>query len=498
LRASRSFPLIALLLGLSGCGDPGLWDRWRAERAFWHAQREVERILVRPQVAKPSDFARAEAGYRAIVVTFPASRWARAAAAGTTAEVAMIAGRSAIALARLEEVQSRLPEALADYERAEREWAGFPELAIEAAVHRADALARVDSSASTVAWEHVARAFPAIDPATGAPLHEHLQAVRHLTDELEAHGRLAARDSLLTAEEAVAESWLAMHPGAAAGTAWLDVAIESRARRGDRFGALASARRALTAGFHLTSAERERRILDLGERCLSFDRPDSALPYARWAVGEFAGSSHLRALDLEARVFHAAGKRDSAIVVYGRILGENERRQDVAVEARFQRAVLLEEAGRWPLARAEYSALCAAAPTHARALESWERVVRHHRAAGEVDLARIETEHALAALDQLVTMQNDVAVRTRTREARVAVLLAAGRTREGIRDLQEVWANAGLTPVGAALGEIAAREAEAALHDPTLARSLWQILARSSPDRELQGRANAALARLAS
>ena len=126
------------------------------------------------------------------------------------------------------------------------------------------------------------------------------------------------------------------------------------------------------------------------------------------------------------------------------------------------------------------------------------RVVRHHRNAHEEDLARIETEHALAALDQLITMQNDEAERSRIREARVAVLFAAGRTREGIRDLQDVWAAAGLTLTGAALGESAAREAETTLHDPALARSLWQILARSSPDRELQGRANAALARLAS
>ena len=184
--------------------------------------------------------------------------------------------------------------------------------------------------------------------------------------------------------------------------------------------------------------------------------------------------------------------------MYGQILNENQRRQDIAVEARYQRAVLLEEAGRWPLARAEYSALCAAAPTQPRALQAWERVVRHHRNAGEEDLARMETEHALTALDQLIGMQNDDSERRRTREARVAVLFAAGRTREGIRELQDVWASGGVSAEGAALGEAAARQAETALHDPALARSLWQILARSSPDRELQTRATAAVARLAS
>ena len=86
MRHARLGAAAAVLVLLAGCGDSELWERWRAERAFWHAQREVERILVRPQVAKPSDFVRAEAGFRSIVRDFPASRWARAGATGTSAE----------------------------------------------------------------------------------------------------------------------------------------------------------------------------------------------------------------------------------------------------------------------------------------------------------------------------------------------------------------------------------------------------------------------------
>ncbi|HZJ69941.1 MAG TPA: tetratricopeptide repeat protein, partial [Planctomycetota bacterium] len=384
-------------------------------------------------------------------------------------------------------VQSGLPKALADYERAEREWAVFPDLAREAAVRRASALARAGGAVAPGAWEHVARMYAAIDPRSGAPQADHLQAVRQLADALEGRGGIAARDSLLVAEEGIAERWLAAHPGDPAGPAWVDVVTDARARRGDARGALASARRVFAPEFHIVRSEREDRVIDLGERCLQFGRADSALAYARWAVGEFDGPDRLRGLDLEARAFRAAGRRDSALDVYERIVNDYPRRLDVVVEARFQRAVLLEEAGRWPLARAEYSALCAAAPTNPRALESWQRVVRHHRDAGEEDLARIETNHALTALDELIATQNDEGERTRTREARVAVLFSAGRTREAIRELQDVWATGGLTEAGAGLGEVAAREAETALHDPALARSLWQILARSSPDRVIQG-----------
>ena len=500
LRRRRALfgPLAAAfaLLALAGCGDSGLWARWRAERAFWHAQREVERILVRPQVARPADYARAEAGVRAIVDAFPASRWARPGARGTAAEVAAIAGRSQIALAKLAEVQARVPEALAGYARAESTWSGFPDLALEAATHRATLLASRNDPGAPAAWEHVARAFAAADPASGAPRPEHLQAVRVLAREFVARGRSAEIDSMFRAEEATATAWLSGHPHGANGPAWIDVLADARSRRGDVDGALAAAREVLTGAFPLDEAGRERRVLDLGERSLAAGRGDSALAYARWADRDFAGPARLQGLDLEARAFRAVGARDSALDAYERLLGDFPRQQSEAAEARFQRAVLLEEMGRWELARAEYSALCAAAPTHPRSLESWQRVIRHHLQAHEDDLARIETEHALATIDQLIGMQHDEAERTRVSEARVGVLLAAGRTREAVHDLQDLWASSGVTAAGAALGETAALEAQSRLHDAALARSLWQILARSSPDRELQKRATAALAQL--
>jgi len=492
--AGRIVFAIALLL-LSGCGNQLLWERWCAERASWHAQREVDRILVRPQVAKPSDFARAEGGFRRIMDEFPAARWGRPGTSGMAAEIGRIAAGSAVALARLAELQNRTAEAMTGYRRVETDWAVYPDVALEAAVLAAGALTRVEDPGASGAWEHVARSFPADDPASGEPRAAWLQAVRQLTDELDAAGRIPARDSLLRAEESTAERWLAAHPGHPAAPDWIDAIAESRARRGDTEGALAATRRALAGDDHLVRSERVRRILDLGERSLAIDRPDSALTYARWVDREFDGIDRLHGLDLEARAFRARGDRDSALGAYDRIVTDYPRRESEVAEARFQRAVLLEQLGRWPLARAEYGALYAASPTTPRALESWQRVILHDRAAHEEELARIETEHALAAFDQLIAMQHDESERARVREARIAVLFAAGRTREGIRDLQDLWAAVGVTESGGLLGETAAREAETGLHDPALARSLWQILARSSPDRGLRGRATAALAR---
>ncbi len=485
----------AALLALAGCGDAEHRERWRAERASWHAQREVDRILVRPQVAKPSDFARAEAGFRAIVAEFPAARWGAPGARGMTAEIGRISARSAVALARLAELQNRTAEALAGYRSAESAWTAYPDVALEAAMLAAATRTRIDDPGAPAAWEHLARTYAADDPTTGEPRGAWLEAARQLADGFEAAGRTASRDSVLRAEEQTAERWLGAHAGHPASPLWMDAIAEARSRRGDAAGALAVERGALAQDFRLAAPERLRRILDLGERSLAAGRADSAMTYARWADREFEGIDRLRPLDLEARAFRVAGERDSALGVYDRILTEFPRREGEAAEARYQRAVLLEELDRWPLARSEYSALFAASPTHPRALQSWQRVILHERAAHQEELARIETEHALGALDQLIAMQHDEGERARTREARIGVLLAAGRTREGIRDLQDLWAAAGVTMTSGPLGETAAHEAETGLHDPALARSLWQILARSSPDRELRGRASAVLAR---
>ena len=54
--------------------------------------------------------------------------------------------------------------------------------------------------------------------------------------------------------------------------------------------------------------------------------------------------------------------------------------------ARYERARLLEDLGRWDQARGEYHALAGAAPAHPLALESLLRVVRHYLARGEREL----------------------------------------------------------------------------------------------------------------
>ncbi|MEO5618116.1 MAG: tetratricopeptide repeat protein [Candidatus Eisenbacteria bacterium] len=487
------------LLWIAGCGDPVLWARWRAERAFWHAQRDVERVLVKPRVASPRDYARAEAAFRAIIVEFPAARWARAGAAGMELDVAKVSGRSALELAHLAELQSRSDEAVAGYARVETDWGALGELALEAAMLKASALENLGQfDAALHAWQHVARDYDALDPASGAPRPAHLQAMRRLASGLKISRRSPARDSLLRSLEGRFVRALAPRRGGAAAAELADAVAECRELRGDLDGAFDARRSVLAMTPPVGEAERARRVLGMGEGFLDAGRPDSALAYARRVSRDYSGPLQLTALQLEARAQRSAGRADSALAAWSRILNDFPRQEDAAAEARFQRALLLQSLNRWALARAEFSALCATYPAHPRALEAWERVVRHLRASGEPEMARIETEHALGAIDQLTSMQHDSAERGRTVEARVAVLLAAGRNAEGIRDLQGLWSAVGMSENGARLGEAAATAAESQLGDRALARRLWQILGRSAPDPRLRERAAGALERLGS
>jgi tetratricopeptide (TPR) repeat protein len=272
-----------------------------------------------------------------------------------------------------------------------------------------------------------------------------------------------------------------------------DAVGEVQEMRGDLEAARSAWRRALAEP--APNDARVRRVLAMGERWLRAERPDSATAWARWASGEFFGDARREALDLGARAWRAAGMPDSALAAYDRILAEFNREPDATAEARFQRAVVLEDRDRWTQARVEFSALCSAQPTHPRALEAWVRVVTHLERAGDREMANLEARHALDAMDGLLATQHDDVVRRQVGEARAAVMLAQGRSREAIEALRTVWNVSGLSQEGSALGARLAAAASTELHDEALARSLWQILAERAPDPEIRGQARAKLER---
>jgi len=485
-------PLIALLgaLALSGCGDPLLWARWRAERSAWRADREVMRIFVNPRVARPEDFQRAERAFQRVARDFPAASWVDRPEPRAR-DVAEISGQASLALARLAELQGRTGEALREYARISETWKSYPELRLDALDHLGSAL---DDSGRTddalIPWEAAAREFPAWDSTHQEVRVPVLEAPLRLAKIWTSRGQTVRRDSTLVDAERKLEAAVAETRNPGADAMLLDAIAQGRRARGDVSGAIETWRRTLQVPGPDTT--RARRILRMGERQLEAGRPDSSIRYSKWAAS-FEGLARLPALELLADGFRQAGHPDSALDVYAGIMNDFSRDNDASARARYQRAMVLEGMGRWEQARSELSSLCASQPTHPLALESWTHVVEHYQRLGEKELARIEGDHGVAALDMLISTQHDEQLRVRTTEAKAAVQLADLRIADAASTLRKLWAAGPVTMPGAELGAAAARAASTQLHDAALARGLWQILSERSPDADVRREAAGAL-----
>jgi tetratricopeptide (TPR) repeat protein len=494
----RALALLVLALAVAGCGGGGLWARWRAERGAWRAQRAVERVEINPGLASAADWTRAEAACRSVTADFPARAWSARARSGEALALDVLAasGRAALLRARLEALHERPQEALADYLRVQEEYRAVPALSLGAAVARARLLAGLGRpEEAEAAWGAIAADYPPADPRTGEVFDAVLDAPLLLARERRARGDPGGADSVLHAAEAIYLRLLPAQRGQPAAPAlWVRVS-EARAARGDATGSREALRRALAdpQGGPLAP----QLVLALARRALEGAQPDTALAYAAWAARDFAGAVRPAALHLAAQAWRARGLPDSALRTYEQILEEGIGDLDAAVEARFERARLLESLGRWDQARGEYHALASAAPTHPLAFEAMLRVVRYHLGRGEQGLGLAEARHSLGALDALIASQQDDAVQVRAGEARARLLFETEDFRGGCGALAALLRRYPEAPLDAALLARAGEEAEERLDDADLALELYRAAAVRAADPELRRHARAAAGRLA-
>jgi tetratricopeptide (TPR) repeat protein len=408
--------------------------------------------------------------------------------------VAWLAGHAGYLRARLEELAGRPESAARGYATVAAAWRVVPEVAVAAAAARARLLeATGGSAAAAEAWIAVLE-FPFVDDERGIVNAAVLEAPVRAARLWRRGGRDREADSLL-AEHAVrceleleGRRWGRLAPELWAGLA------EMRSARGEIDAALAALRGSLAEPER--GRPRSDAILALASRSLAAGRPDSALPYARWAERELEGEDQLRAIMLTGEVWKAAGEVDSALAAYERFLGLAPSDTDSAALARFRRGDVLETAGRWERARSEFRALSAAQPTHPLGLESLVRVVRHHAEHGETELARIEATRAVDHLDRIIAMHFDEDVQLQARRTRAEVLRASGDLRSACLGLQDVWKRSPDSVVGAAAGLAAAGLAESSLADRKLALDLYRALSGGRAGADLKDRARAGVERL--
>jgi tetratricopeptide (TPR) repeat protein len=497
-RAGRFVAVVALLLCVSGCGGGDLWTRWQAERGVWRAQRAVQRIEINPRIASAGDWSRAGAACRAVASRFPAAVWSSRARTGAplAADVLEASGRAALLLARLDDLRGRPDEAIAGFDRVRREYRLSVGISEEAAVSRARLLDQEGRAAEAEeAWGDVARDYPPADPRSGVVFEAVMDAPLILARERRARGDERGVDSVLRAAEAV---YLRALPGQrglpAAPALWFRMS-EARSARGDAPGALEALRQALAdpAAGPLAS----RIVLTLAERALEGVGADTALAYAHWAARGFDAEARAAGLLVAARAWRARGAPDSALQSYEALLEEEPGAAETAVEARFARARLLEDLGRWDQARGEYHALAGTAPTHPLALEGMLRVVRHHLGHGERELGMAEARHALEALDAQIATQQDDSIQVRAGETRARLLFEMADVRGGCGELAALLRRYPEAPLDATLLVSAAEVAETRLSDIDLALVLERAAAVRASDPELRRRARAAAERLA-
>jgi tetratricopeptide (TPR) repeat protein len=488
---------LAILLGAGGCGDAALWTRWQAERGLWRAQRAVQQIETNPRIASEARWVRAAAACSAVVHRFPASVWAARAAGGSglAADVLEASGRAALLGARLEELRGRSDEALADYERVGREYRPAVRISEQATETRARLLERAGRTAQAEeAWRDLAQGYPPVDPRGGALFEAVLDAPLFVARERRARGDVRGMDSVLRAAEA---TYLRMLPGQrgrpAAPALWVRLS-EARSARGDGAGGLAALRQALADPAAEPLAPRL--VLTMAQRALDEVGADTALAYARWAALGFDGAARPAGLLLAGRAWQALGAPDSALRTWEVILDEQPDGVESAAEARYARARLLEERGRWDQARSEYHALAGSAPDHPLALDGLLRIVRHHLRNGETTLGMAEARHAVEALDARIESQQDDSVQVRVGQARARLLFEMDDVRRACGALAALLRRFPEAPLDAELLAEAAERADTRLANTDLALVLYRAAAVRAGEPDLRRRAREAVERL--
>ncbi len=495
----RGFVVIALSLLSWGCGSSLLWERYQAERQLWSARRHMEKVRIQPRIATAAEYRKAVEAFEAIVRRFPASEWCRPERLSKpmAQDVAMVSGDAAISLGRIAERQGRWDDALRRYQEVETQFAPLAAIRLKALLAQAAAYSRAGSPDLAIPiLLRVGTEFEMVDAHSGRPVIPVMDAPLRVAADWAKRGRAGAADSLLAATEpGYLEAIERRRGGEAAPELWMHLA-RLRAMRPNQLG---PSLEALRAGLNepRALALRPRLVMRLAETSLQGGRPDSALAYTRWAVREFPEPTRADAALFEGKVWEAAGMLDSAIAAYSRFLDEYPLSEDVGFRARFRRAFLLEQLGRWEQARSEYRALVARNPMHDLSMEALERIVAHHVGAGERDLAGLEGRRAIETLDRNLATSVDATVQLRSRASRARVLLAIREYSKACEALSELWASYPDQELGVQAALDAAQLAERELGDRARAERLYREVVARAPDAQSRESARRGLLRVA-
>jgi hypothetical protein len=471
---------MAVVLLVAGCGPTELWIRWRAERALWHARRFESRARnAAPEAAGPV-IERALRALAPVTEEFPARRWVARATTGDTLarDIARLSGEAALLSGGLEARRGRLDAALPVFDRVARDYAPVWPLAFDARIAAAEAIeATGDTLGAIGSWESAARLGRVVDPDSARVSQRVYAAAGRVLAFHHASGHTASTDSLLTAMVDATDRALAIHArDSLAAPLWIRRAALYAGRGTARDDEIArvSLFRALAHRYAAPFAREA--MMALAEDDLEGGALDSAVVWARQAA-ELSSSLEIEdAIDLETRAWINAGQLDSAAAALDRLAETRHLPFGVGTFARYREAVLLEQNGKWELARTAYHSVIASDPISPRSFDAMERLVRHH-AGREPELAEEEAHSGLDHVRRTLDTVRDPGVRARARLTQARILDLIGDDQGALDAYQSLWAEAPALPDGEKAGFEGAALA-AHLNDRGRAVSLYEALAQ--------------------
>jgi tetratricopeptide (TPR) repeat protein len=346
------------------------------------------------------------------------------------------------------------------------------------------------------AWESAARLGRVVDPDSArVSLRTYAAAGRVLAFHRDA-GHAVSVDSLVSAMVDATDRALAAHAiDSLAAPLWIRRA-EIYARRGtarDDELARVSLFRALSHRFAAPFAREA--MLALGADDLDDGALDSAVVWARRAAVISSPAEIEDAIDLETRAWLRAGELDSAAAALDRLAETRHMPLGVATLARYREALVLEQSGKWDLARTAYHSVIASDPISPSSFDAMERLVHHH-AGIEPELAEEEAHWGLDHVRRTLDTVRDPGVRARARLTEARLLDLIGDDRGALDAYQSLWSDAPGLPDGETAGFEAAALATH-LNDRGRAVSLYQALAQRAATEAARERARKAARELA-
>ncbi len=434
---------VLLLAFLTGCGvDPGVGDRFQAERGLWNANREARRQSIRPDLVDETARRDLAGRFRGIGDRF-------GAAAPDTSSIVVTDTRRVAARALLN--AGRMYVALGDsapageiFEQVRRSFPEFPELSAEGAFGSAtlaEGAGRAGDAAD--AYQHVVTTLQPDLSAGGARA-----AVVRLPTRM---ARLRLREAGPEVENPAAfyDPALAYYEALLSRNPEPGVELEARYSYVDALTDLGRWDQVIeqlgVIENNLEGMERplrdpaEARYLRTQAMRRRGDPIESGEVLLRSIVTDYPRSGYaVRSLLTLGVVAAEAGRHDEALAAFAELRGAYAEPEALRAEALLREARLLRTLGRWPEARELFLSLPREHPLTAPALEAPLDVVRYYEDQKDDDGRRAALEDAEAVYRSIMEEYPAPEFSARAQDKLTVVLLLQDRKREALTELERV------------------------------------------------------------